>query len=583
MHLTPYILDRPTRICNGSIHEVPLLALPYGLGCLLDHLVRQLESLDCGRPAVLSMVDRATEGVSELRRAATASVDFLDQAEFERRVKASESSDFLLLIDPSHWPTRGHRFRRFIEKASGFRGASHVVAIGRDPEQLVEQVEYDAAGRVSKVGRVYRRMTWPEVPSAPVLVSVLPARLLADAVFTDLADLRVMLASKGVLTQDLPLQADTVDLSVESGWLTLGERSLQARDRTKLLTTRSRSSEGILMGRDCRVHPSARLRAPIVIQDRAVIEANATVIGPTIVGACSHVGQGAVVAQAVLASGASIESGGRVSHCVVPGDGQAPDRAPGGFEAEAGTVTRTRTRTVRRGTRTSSWVAPLGKQFQWAVKNVVDVIGAAAGLILTSPIFLAAAILIKLTSRGPVFFVHRREGMGGREFPCLKFRTMLAGAHQQQREMYEGNDLDGPQFKQANDPRVTRVGAWLRRTNIDEMPQLLNVLAGQMSLVGPRPSPFRENQICVAWRRARLSVRPGITGLWQICRDRSQEGDFHQWIFYDLAYVRNFSLGLDLRILYQTVVTLGGRKRVALSRLVKHPHPSRVEEHTVAH
>jgi lipopolysaccharide/colanic/teichoic acid biosynthesis glycosyltransferase len=109
-----------------------------------------------------------------------------------------------------------------------------------------------------------------------------------------------------------------------------------------------------------------------------------------------------------------------------------------------------------------------------------------------------------------------------------------------------------------HDPRVTRVGRWLRATNIDELPQLINVFLGQMSIVGPRPSPFRENQICVPWRRARLSVRPGITGLWQICRDQRSEGDFHQWITYDIMYVRNLSLWLDAKILIATMLTLGG-------------------------
>ena len=112
---------------------------------------------------------------------------------------------------------------------------------------------------------------------------------------------------------------------------------------------------------------------------------------------------------------------------------------------------------------------------------------------------------------------------------------MTADAHRQQRQLYRSNQVDGPQFKLKEDPRVTRVGRLLRVTNLDEIPQLINVLRGQMSLVGPRPSPFRENQICVPWRRARLSVRPGITGLWQVCRDEDRtEGDFHEWIYYDL-------------------------------------------------
>ena len=124
--------------------------------------------------------------------------------------------------------------------------------------------------------------------------------------------------------------------------------------------------------------------------------------------------------------------------------------------------------------------------------------------------------------------------------------------------------MDGPQFKLDNDPRVTRIGRILRPLSIDELPQLFNVLFGQMSFVGPRPSPFRENQMCVPWREGRLSVRPGITGLWQVCRHDRSIGDFHQWIYYDLLYVRNMSFLVDLKIVLATIVTLGGKWSVPL-------------------
>ena len=137
-----------------------------------------------------------------------------------------------------------------------------------------------------------------------------------------------------------------------------------------------------------------------------------------------------------------------------------------------------------------------------------------------------------------------------------------------QKELKSLDSMDGPHFKLACDPRVTRVGRILRALNVDELPQLVNVLTGDMSLVGPRPSPFRENQVCVPWREARLSVRPGITGLWQVCRHDRASGDFHQWIEYDLLYVQNVSIWLDLKILVATIVTLGGKKPVRASWLI---------------
>jgi lipopolysaccharide/colanic/teichoic acid biosynthesis glycosyltransferase len=200
----------------------------------------------------------------------------------------------------------------------------------------------------------------------------------------------------------------------------------------------------------------------------------------------------------------------------------------------------------------------------------MDVTLSLAALLVLFPLLIVVAVLIKLESPGPILFVHRRERKGGKQFPCLKFRTMVADAHRQQRALYQQNALDGPQFKLHHDPRITRVGTWVRGTNIDELPQLINVLLGHMSLVGPRPSPFRENQICIPWRRARLSVRPGITGLWQICRSPNRSaGDFHEWIYYDIAYARHISVWLDIKIMLATVVTRGGRWSVPMSWLIR--------------
>jgi lipopolysaccharide/colanic/teichoic acid biosynthesis glycosyltransferase len=203
-----------------------------------------------------------------------------------------------------------------------------------------------------------------------------------------------------------------------------------------------------------------------------------------------------------------------------------------------------------------------------ALKRSVEILASAAGIVVLLPLAAVVAALIKADSKGPVFFRDLREGRRGRVFRCWKFRTMHAHADITQRELAAANELDGPQFKMDDDPRVTRLGRWLRRWNIDELPQLVNVLKGDMSLVGPRPSPFRENQVCIPWREARLSVAPGITGLWQICRNDRSGGDFHQWIYYDLLYVHHMSLWLDLKILVATLLSGAGRVPVHLSRLL---------------
>jgi lipopolysaccharide/colanic/teichoic acid biosynthesis glycosyltransferase len=174
-------------------------------------------------------------------------------------------------------------------------------------------------------------------------------------------------------------------------------------------------------------------------------------------------------------------------------------------------------------------------------------------------LLIVIAVAIWLESKGPIFYGDKREGLRGRVFKCWKFRTMYTGAHLAQLDLKALDQTDGPHFKVDRDPRVHRVGRVLRALNLDEIPQLFNVLVGEMSLVGPRPSPFRENQVCVPWRAARLSVRPGITGFWQVCRHNRSAGDFHQWIEYDLLYVQHLSLWLDLKIFAATMLTLGGK------------------------
>ena len=186
------------------------------------------------------------------------------------------------------------------------------------------------------------------------------------------------------------------------------------------------------------------------------------------------------------------------------------------------------------------------------VKRVLDIVGSAVGLVVLSPVMLAAALAIKLTSRGPVFFVQPRYGFNRRRFNMFKFRTMVNGADELQAKLEHLNEVAGPAFKIKADPRVTPVGRWLRRTSIDELPQLFNVLRGEMSLVGPRPLPERDvHRFGESTLMRRFSVWPGLTCLWQI--SGRSETSFERWIELDLQYVEQWSLGLDLRILVKTV------------------------------
>jgi lipopolysaccharide/colanic/teichoic acid biosynthesis glycosyltransferase len=183
-------------------------------------------------------------------------------------------------------------------------------------------------------------------------------------------------------------------------------------------------------------------------------------------------------------------------------------------------------------------------------KRSIDIACAATGLALLSPVFLISSLAIKLTSSGPIFFVQAREGRDGEPFGIIKFRTMIQNAEQKQHELRDLSEQDGPAFKIKDDPRLTPVGRYLRRSCVDELPQLLNVLKGDMSLVGPRPLPVGESHRCTAWQRARLTVLPGLTCTWQARGGRDTK--FEEWMRMDLDYIRNRSLWLDLKLIFET-------------------------------
>ena len=189
--------------------------------------------------------------------------------------------------------------------------------------------------------------------------------------------------------------------------------------------------------------------------------------------------------------------------------------------------------------------------FQLLVKRVTDILVSLVMLILLSPLFVTVAVAIKLTSKGPIFFAQERVGMNKRRFKLLKFRSMVIDAEKLKRQLMDKNEVDGPVFKIKDDPRVTRVGKLIRKTSIDELPQLINVLRGEMSLVGPRP-PLPSEVDEYDWLfRKRLAIKPGITCLWQVMGRNTLS--FDRWMELDKEYVENWSIWLDFKILLKTV------------------------------
>ena len=190
--------------------------------------------------------------------------------------------------------------------------------------------------------------------------------------------------------------------------------------------------------------------------------------------------------------------------------------------------------------------------WQLIMKRVIDIVGSAALLLALAPLFAVVAWLIRKDSPGPVFFTQERIGFNKRPFRLIKFRTMVDGADHQQSKLEHLNEAAGPVFKIKSDPRITRLGKFLRRFSIDELPQLVNVLKGDMSLVGPRPLPLRDfDRFDTQWHKRRLSVKPGMTCLWQV-NGRSNI-NFDHWVQMDLEYIDNWSLGLDMKILLKTI------------------------------
>lgn len=190
------------------------------------------------------------------------------------------------------------------------------------------------------------------------------------------------------------------------------------------------------------------------------------------------------------------------------------------------------------------------------LKRVIDLLGAIFGLIITSPILIVVSLFIKFESKGPILFKQKRVGQNGREFAMYKFRSMVTNAEELKEKLKEKNEMSGPMFKMKDDPRITKVGRFIRRTSIDELPQLLNIFKGEMSLVGPRPSLPKEVKYFEGWMLERLVVKPGLTCYWQVSGRNNI--DFKDWMRLDIKYVRERNLWIDIKLIFKTIRVLFG-------------------------
>ncbi len=439
------------------------------------------------------------------------------------------------------------------EAVAGCRAQVLCIVVSERRQAYSESLRQTGDGKVLGFRRFYYPQSVPEpFPSDwPHLVFLEPsaaASLAADGVApAGFTDFMTRCRERGLTERCLSIGGNAWDLGSREGLLSFYECAVLGSGHS---TRHGHNGRAVAF--------DARIEGNVVIEDNVKVESGAVVVGPAFLGAGAVLGKDSFVRSAIVGPGAVVPSGGILRNRVLL-DGESH-----GSEADNPVVTGASRAPRSLGGNFRTW-----KLFSYARlgKRLLDILASMVALAFLVIVLPAIAVAIKLTSKGPVFYAARRQGLHGRPFSCLKFRTMVAGAQQEQEELRAINEVDGPQFKISDDPRITTLGAFLRETNLDEIPQFLNVLAGHMSIVGPRPSPDEENQMCPSWREARLSVRPGITGLWQVSRSRDRRNDFQEWIYYDTKYVRQISLWRDLVIAVKTAwILLAGFLRLFVAR-----------------
>jgi lipopolysaccharide/colanic/teichoic acid biosynthesis glycosyltransferase len=425
-----------------------------------------------------------------------------------------------------------------------------------------EKVRFTAQGNVAGFRRLYSDSVepaplpadWPHhiFIKTNVLDQVLADRTLPQSFSTFLEKCQ----SNALSLCAINVGGTVLDLETEDKFLdfckTRVSSSLLSRSYEKIMER----YKGIPTGRNNKLSHDSRFIGKVFLGNNVHIGPKVIVVGPTIIGNDVRIGPAAFISSAILGPGVCVPPNQLVQNRVIT-EFQCNWKhlsQHSSYSPEQISLMHFKHLSCNNDT------FRVWPTFSYArcFKRIADVIAAVIVLVLFVPIIPFIAIAIKLNSRGPVFFKDKRQGLVGKEFYCPKFRTMITGADRIQDKLRIVNQADGPQFRIEDDPRTSAVGRFLRDTYIDEIPQFFNVLIGQMSVIGPRPSPKQENTLCPVWRDARLSVRPGITGLWQVCRTRQPMKDFQEWIYYDVKYVKKLSLKMDLWICWKTVKKIVG-------------------------
>ncbi len=503
--------------------------------------------------------------------------------------KAKRSSWFV--VSNGRFPTQIDS--RLLQSAIGglAKIQADVVAVNVAPVLLGkrEKMRLTAQGKVAGFRRLYRDSAelapvstgWPH--HLFVRTNVLEKVLAGCALPQSFSTLLERCRSNAVRLRAIKVGGAVLDLETQDGLLNFCRAGIS---KIQPLPATSRGGANTI-SRD------SRLVGKVLLGKNVYIGPKAIVVGPTVIGDNVKIEQGVVISSSIIGPEVLVPKNQFVQNRIVKGDllfkvvdsridarlgNSKLGRPASSFYRKAScgdtSFVNTKQDSVPSVSLSSKQICRSSFDFgrkrriedsyrSWprfsyagSFKRIADCFAALIVLVLFAPIMPFIVLAVKLTSPGPIFFKDKRQGLYGKTFNCLKFRTMHLGADKIQDKLRFVSQVDGPQFKMDDDPRISAVGRFLRETYLDEIPQFINVLLGQMSVVGPRPSPESENLLCPFWRDARLSVRPGITGLWQVYRTRQLMKDFQEWIYYDTKYVRNLSLSMDLRICWQTAKKL---------------------------
>ncbi len=570
---------RKAVLVESAFDEATRLSFPVGKEHLIDHLLKTFSDSGIEELAIITgeVNPYTAELISRASQEKTIKVVW-EVASFYRGTAGSLKlvQEFLngesqFMVVHCNLYLGGLDLREAVNiHQHGRNGVTFVAYGGVEETEDLENIQVDPTGLIAQVSILHgsrnrrRRLR-------PCGVYVMNHEVLDLIPSEEYFDIKEQLVP-AVRNQGMPVRVHVVkqpvytirkseDLLELNRRILLGdEQSTEEHDRWNTGLDR------IIIGENSEISPNSYLLGPLVIGPNSVVEDHVQVIGPAVIGASTRLGKGCVVRESVVWSGTQVLSNARVEYSFIPNTMIVPEgtrlrhthRVASGSGATFGTMPLRETtasiqwtpqvwgRSARRNSKTSTAYR--------IVKRAMDIVLSSIFLLLSFPLFALIAMAVKLDSTGPILFAQTRCGKDGKEFRMLKFRTMEVDAEKRQAELRARNAVDGPMFKLEEDPRITRLGKVLRRTSLDELPQLINVMRGDMSLVGPRPLAYAEMKFCPSWRDLRLTVTPGVTGLWQV--ESRNHNRFSDWIRYDTEYVQTQSLFTDLRILIRTVTVL---------------------------